>query len=55
MIADIYADPQNPEDVEYWVELRVSGKDAISYGKFFLIIMGAAIVSLIYLYRKKVK
>ena len=58
-IADFGSDLHDPEELDYWVELQVSGKDAIkdaiSYGNFFLIIMGAAIVSLIYLYRKRVK
>ena len=55
VIADINADLDDPEDFDYWVELQVSTKEAISYGNFFLIIMGVAIVSLIYLYRKRFK
>jgi len=55
VIADINADLDDPSDFEYWAELQVSEEEAISYGYFFLIIMGAAIISLIYLYKKKVK
>ncbi len=55
VIADINADLDDPSDFDYWVELQVSEEEAISYGYFFLIMMGAAIVSLIYLYKKKVK
>jgi len=55
VIADIDADLDDPSDFDYWVELQVSEDEAISYGNFFLIIMGAAIISLIYLYKKKVK
>lgn len=56
VIADIDADLDDPSDFNYWVELQVSGgEEAISFGNFFMIIMGLTIVSLIYLYKKKVK
>lgn len=55
VIANIDADLDDPSDFDYWVKLQVSEEEAISFGNFFLIIMGAAIISLIYLYKKKVK
>ena len=53
VIADINADLNDPSDFDYWAVLQISQKESIPYGNFFLIFMGLAILSIIYLYKKK--
>jgi hypothetical protein len=55
VVAEIGADINDENDFEYWLRLQTSEKESIPYGNFFLIFMGLAIFSIIYLYKKKEK
>ena len=51
---DIDDEPDDPEDFQYWLVLK-SGSDSIPLGNFFLIFTSLAILSLIYIHKKRVK
>lgn len=45
----------DPENYQYWLVLKTDSGPTISFGNFFLIISGFAILSLIYIYIKKLE
>ncbi len=45
----------DPENYQYWLVLKTDSDPTISFGNFFLIISGFAILSLIYIYIKKLE
>jgi len=51
---DIDDEPNDPEDFQYWLVLK-SGSDSIPLGNFFLVFIGLAMISLIFIYQKKLK
>ena len=50
----LHDDPDDPSDFQYWLVLK-SGSDSIPFGNFFMIIIGFAIISLIFISKKKLK
>ena len=52
VVAFIYDDPEY-DDPRYWLVLKTDSGPTISFGNYFLIIGGFAILSLIYVYMKK--
>ena len=51
---DINADAGDPSNFDYWLVLK-SGSDSIPLGHFFLVFAGLAIISLIFISKKKLK
>jgi len=51
---DIDDEPNDPEDFQYWLVLK-SGSDSIPLGNFFLVFIGLAMISLIFIYQRKLK
>jgi hypothetical protein len=50
----IYDEPEDESDFQYWLVLK-SSSDSIPSGNFFLLFLGFAIISLLVIYRRKIK
>ena len=50
----LHDDPDDPSDFQYWLVLK-SGSDSIPFGNFFMVFIGFAIFSLIFISKKKLK